>query len=123
MTTLEVEGERVVVRFSGRHAVMALARSVSVPLASVRSATVVPDSWQVRVGWRLGGTFLPRRLAFGRFRKGQVRTFAAMYAGEPAVLLELEGDHWDRLCIAVEDAEAAVRRITAATGQSTDAGG
>src|SRR4051794_41830759 len=35
MATLDVEEERVVVRFTGRQAAMALARQVSVPIADV----------------------------------------------------------------------------------------
>ncbi len=116
MTTVDVEDDRVVIRLSGRHAVMALARQLTVPVSAVRDARVERDGWNIDLGWRVGGTSVPRRLAFGRFRNKGVRTFAALYAGEPAVVLELEGDHWNRVAVAVEDAEAAVRSIRAATG-------
>lgn len=116
MIHVDVEDDRVVVLFSGRQAVMALARQVSVPLSAVREVRVEPDGWDVELGWRVGGTAVPRRLAFGRFRRHGVRTFAAVYAGEPALVLELEGDHWDRLVVAVEDAEGAARRVRDAVG-------
>jgi hypothetical protein len=117
MTTLDVEGDRVVVRFSGRHAVMALARQVSVPLESVREVEVAPDGCDVDLGWRVGGTAIPRRLAFGRYRKRRgIRTFAAIYCGEPAVVIHTTGGDWDRLAITAEDAAAAAARVRQAAG-------
>jgi hypothetical protein len=117
MPTLDVEDGRVVVRFTARQAIMALARQVSVPVADVRSVTVVADGWDVDLGWRVGGTGIPRRLAFGRFRKRNGgRTFAALYFGSPAVVIETSGGDWDRLVIAVDDAEAAAASVRAAAG-------
>jgi hypothetical protein len=118
VATLDVEDGRVVVRFQGRQAVMALARQVSVPIADVTSVEVVPDGWEVDLGLRVGGTGIPRRLAFGRFRKrGGRRTFAALYCGEPAVVIETNGGDWDRLAITVEgDQEAAAAQVREAAG-------
>jgi hypothetical protein len=117
MPTLQVENGRVVAQFTGRQAVMALARQVSVPLADVRSVTVVPDGWDLDLGWRVGGTGIPRRLAFGRFRmRGGPRTFAALYFGSPAVVIETSGGDWDRLAITVDDPDAVAARIREAAG-------
>ena len=117
MPMLDVEDGRVVVRLSGGQALMALARQVSVPVAAVRSVEVVPDGWTLDLGWRVGGTGVPRRLAFGRFRKrGGGRTFAALYCGEPAVVIETTGGDWDRLAIAVDDADAAAAQVRDAAG-------
>jgi hypothetical protein len=117
VATLDVEDDRVVVRFNGRQAVMALARQVSVPVGSVTGVTVVPDAWEIDLGLRVGGTGVPRRLAFGRFRKWRgPRTFAAVYCGEPAILIETSGGDWDRLAITLEDPEAAARSVREAAG-------
>jgi hypothetical protein len=117
MPTLQVENDRVVALFAGRQAVMALARQVSVPLATVTSVTVVPDGWDLDLGWRVGGTGIPRRLAFGRFRmRGGPRTFAALYSGAPAVVIETSGGDWDRLAITVDEPEAVAARVREAAG-------
>jgi hypothetical protein len=117
MATLDVEDRRVVVRFPGVQSLMALAREVSVPLESVRSVDVVANGWDVDLGWRVGGTGVPRRLAFGRYRKrGGPRTFAAVYCGEPAVVIETTGGDWDRLAIALDDPEAAAAQVREAAG-------
>jgi hypothetical protein len=86
--TLDLEADRAVAHLSGGQAVMALARQVSVPLAAIASVEVVDDGADVDLGWRVGGTSIPRRLWFGRFRRrGKGRTFAAVYAGQPAVVV------------------------------------
>lgn len=119
MPTLNVEGDRIVVHLSGTQAVMALARQVSVPLGAVTSVEVVEDGADVDLGWRVGGTSIPRRLWFGRFRRrGKGRTFAAVYAGAPAVVVRTtagEAD-WDKLVLTPEDARGAAESIRAAAG-------
>ena len=123
MTTVDVEDGRVLVCFTGRQAVMALARQVSVPLSDVRSVEVVDDGWDVDLGWRVGGTGIPRRLAFGRYRKKGVRTFAAVYCGEPALVVETAGGDWDRLVVSVEDPGGIAERVRGAAGLPGHDGG
>jgi hypothetical protein len=120
MPSLLIEGDRVVLRLTGLQSVMGLARQVSVPVADVTSVSVVGDGLRdVDLGWRVGGTGVPRRLAFGRYRKGGrggTRTFAALYAGEPALVVETAGGDWDRVAVTVDDAEGDAARIRAAAG-------
>jgi hypothetical protein len=123
MTTVDVEDGRVIARFSGRHAVMAFARQVSVPLADVRSARAVDDGFEIDLGFRVGGTGIPRRLAFGRYRKKGVRTFAAVYCGEPALVVETGGGDWDRLVISVEDPGGLAEQVREAAGLPARDGG
>jgi hypothetical protein len=120
MSSLLVEDDRVVLCLSAVQSVMGLARQVSVPLADITSVSVVPDGMDLDLGWRVGGTGIPRRLAIGRFRKfrGGPRTFAALYAGQPAVLIEAARGDWDRIAATVEDAEGDAARVRAAAGLS-----
>jgi hypothetical protein len=117
MPTLDVQDGRLVVHFSGRQAVMALARQVSVPVAEVRAVSVVPDGCDVELGLRVGGTGIPRRLAFGRFRRrGGTRTFAAVYCGTPALVIETTGGDWDRLVLTLDDVPSAAAQVREAAG-------
>jgi hypothetical protein len=120
MSSLEVEDDRIVLRLSAVQSVMGLARQVSVPLTSVTSVSVVPDGLALDLGLRVGGTGIPRRLAFGRFRKsrGGGRTFAAVYGGQPAVVIETSGGDWDRVAACVADPEADAASVRAAAGLS-----
>jgi hypothetical protein len=118
MPTLEVQDDRIVVLFSGRQAVMALARQVSVPVAEIRAVSVVPDGCDIDLGRRVGGTGIPRRLAFGRFRRrGGIRTFAAVYCGTPALVIDTAaGGDWDRLVLTLDDVPSAAQQVRTAAG-------
>jgi hypothetical protein len=117
MPTLTIDGDRAVVCLSGLQSVMALARQVSVPVTAITGVEVVPDGGTVDLGWRVGGTSIPRRLWFGRFRRlGKGRTFAAVYAGEPALILRAAGADWDKLVLTVEDPQAAATTLRTAAG-------
>jgi hypothetical protein len=120
VSSLRVEDDRVVLCLSRAEAVMGLARQVSAPLSAITSVSVVPDGLALDLGWRVGGTGIPRRLAVGRFRKfrGGQRTFAVLYAGQPAIVIESSGGDWDRIAASVEDPEADAARIRAAAGLS-----
>jgi hypothetical protein len=118
MASLQLEDDRVVLCLSRGQSVMGLARQVSVPLSTITSVTVVPDGLALDLGWRVGGTGIPRRLAIGRFHKfrGGPRTFAAVYAGQPAVVIETSGGDWDRLAACVENPEDEAAAVRAAAG-------
>jgi hypothetical protein len=117
MPTLTIDGDRAVVSLTGLQSVMALAREVSVPVTAITAVEVVPDGSDVDLGWRVGGTSIPRRLWFGRFRRlGKGRTFAAVYAGEPAVILRASSADWDKLVLTLEDPEAAASTVRTAAG-------
>jgi hypothetical protein len=117
MPTLDVQDDRIVVLFSGRQAVMALARQVSVPVGDISGVSIVSDGCDVDLGLRVGGTGIPRRLAFGRFRRrGGIRTFAAVYCGTPALVIETSGGDWDRLVLTLDDVPAAAAQVRRAAG-------
>jgi hypothetical protein len=117
MPTLAVRDDRLVVRFSGRQAVMALAREVSVPVGDITAVSVVSDGCEIDLGLRVGGTGIPRRLAFGRFRRrGGIRTFAAVYCGTPALVIDAAGGDWDRLVLTLDDVPSAAAQVRAAAG-------
>jgi hypothetical protein len=122
MASLLVDGDRVVVSLTGLEAVMGLARQVSVPVGDVTAVRVVADGLgdDLDLGVRVGGTGVPRRLKFGRFRKFRSgkRTFAALYGGQPAVIVDTSGGDWDRLAIASEHAESDATSIRSAAGLS-----
>src|SRR4051812_31038884 len=120
MASLLVDGDRVVVSLTTLQSVMGLAREVSVPVSSITGVHVVADGLaDLDLGLRVGGAGVPRRLAVGRYRKfrgARNRTFAALYAGQPALVIETSGGDWDRLAIALDEPEADAQRVRAAAG-------
>ena len=116
MPTLAVQDERVVVHFSGRQAMMALVREVSVPVGDITAVSVVDNGCDIDLGRRVGGAGIPRRLAFGRFRQGKSRTFAAVYCGTPALVIDTAGGDWDRLVLTLDDVPSAAAQVRKAAG-------
>jgi hypothetical protein len=117
MPTLAVQDDQVVVLFSGRQAVMALVRQVSVPVRDITAVSVVDNGCDIELGLRVGGTGIPRRLAFGRYRRrGGARTFAAVYCGTPALVIDTAGGYWDRLVLTLDDVPSAAAQVRQAAG-------
>jgi hypothetical protein len=76
------------ITLSGFDMVWALRRRLSVPIADIRTARLVPrDAARAQLRWRLGGAFVPGRVYTGRYslRDGPGRAFASVYR-DPEVL-------------------------------------
>jgi hypothetical protein len=69
------EGDRFVVTCSGWGAFLAFARTVEVSLSDVTAAHVVPlAEARKSSGWRIGGSYVPRRIYAGWFTvRGKLR--------------------------------------------------
>ncbi len=103
MARLLVSNDVVAVSLSAIEKAEALHGDVSVPRAAVVSARIVPDGLDEVHGLRMPGTGLPGVIMVGSWRdKGRV-TFAVCHGRRPAVVLELAGQHYDRLVVTVEN--------------------
>lgn len=96
---VQVHDDAVGLQLSGLDALWSLRRSLRVPMADVTGARVVPRAEAMGViGWRLGGTYLPGRVAAGHYtvkgRSGE-RAFACVYR-DPEVLLVETTRRWPR---------------------------
>ena len=81
----------------------ALHGDVSVPRAAVVSVRVVPDGLDEVHGLRMPGTALPGVIMVGTWRDKQGVTFALCHGRQPAVVVELTGQRYDRLVVTVEN--------------------
>ena len=81
----------------------ALHGDVSVPRAAVVSVRVVPDGLDEVHGLRMPGTALPGVIMVGTWRDKQGVTFAVCHGRQPAVVVELTGQRYDRLVVTVEN--------------------
>ncbi len=111
MAQLKVHGDELVVGLSPLEKLGALRGDVHVPLAAVRSARVSARPWSELRGIRAPGTGFPGIISLCTRRGSGVVDFAAVYRGGPAVVVDLEGAHFDRIVVTCEDADNVVRRI------------
>jgi hypothetical protein len=110
MASLLVEGDVVTVSLSVAEKVEALHGDVSVPRAAVLGARVVPDGMEEVHG--LKGAGLPGAVMVGTWRDGESVTFAVCHGRQPAVVVDLADQVFDRIVVTVEDPEAAVAALT-----------
>jgi hypothetical protein len=112
MASLLVNDDVVTVSLSVAEKLEAVHGDVTVPRAAVLSARVVPDGMEEVHGLKMPGTGLPGVIMVGTWRDGETVTFAVCHGRQPAVVVDLADQVYDRLVVTVEDPEAAVAALT-----------
>jgi hypothetical protein len=116
---LMIDQHRVTVRLSALEKLEALHFDVKIPRTAVMAAREVPDGLaELRgtiagLGWRgVGiGTGLPGVMMVGTVQDGYGLTFAVCHGRGPAVVLDLSGQHYNRIIMTVQDPGEIVRRL------------
>ncbi|MEO6866534.1 MAG: hypothetical protein ABI200_00775 [Gaiellales bacterium] len=105
MAEIFLDRDEARIAFSALERVGALRGDYVFPITRISSAWVSEDPFAAVRGIRAPGTGLPRVIALGTWRSGTYgRTLAAAYRGQPALVLELEGDYFQRIVISDEHA-------------------
>jgi hypothetical protein len=104
MATVRREGDELVVLLNDLEKLGALRAFVRVPAAAVRSVRVSESPFRELRGIRAPGTGFPGIVALGTWRYRGGKDFVAVYRGEPAVVVELEGAPFARLVVSSHDA-------------------
>jgi hypothetical protein len=100
---IRVENGEVEVYLSMLERVGALHGEIRVPLSSVRAARVVQDAWPELRGIRAPGTGLPGQIMLGTCRGSFGKDFCAVYKHRPAIIVDLEGEEYQRLIVTQDD--------------------
>ena len=114
MAEVLVEGDRLVVRLSGRERLAALHGDVTVPLSAVTAAEVFSEPFAAVHGVRAPGLGLPGIAAIGTWRHRAGKDFVVVRRGRPAVRIALDGAAYDALVVSCSDPAAVVARLTSA---------
>ena len=113
MADLIVDRNDIVVRLAPWEAVAACRRQVRVPVRALRMVQVEEAPLGTLARWRLPGFYWPGSLVLGTGRRRGCREFAAARAGQAAVVLDLDGSHWDRLVVSCPDAKEVAAGLAA----------
>ena len=111
MTAVEIVGDDLVVTMTGLDRLWSLRRRITVPLAHVRGATADPGVHRESAGIRSPGTYVPRVITSGSYRKDGEWAFWNLRASQQAVVVELTGERFRRLVLGVDDARAVAERV------------
>ncbi|WP_157756930.1 hypothetical protein [Plantactinospora sp. KBS50] len=115
--SVDVSGDRLVVRLSGLDRVWALATGFEAPLTSVTSVRPVPraEAYARGSGWRLPGTFWPGAIMAGSyFSRATGWSFWCVHRAETVLLVELVGVRYERLVLEVDRPTETSREIARA---------
>jgi hypothetical protein len=113
---IEITRGSLIVRVQGMDRVWALTSELKIPLAHVGGAE--RDEEEARRWWhgiRAPGTSLPGVLTAGTFYQHGERIFWDVHRPEKAVAILLHDERYARLVIEVEDPDAVIASIRAAT--------
>jgi len=114
MSAIVLTGSTLEVHMSFWERVGSLSSNITIPLTSVVHATDDPTFIRHGLGFRTGGTGMPGFVAQGRFRKNGNRIFANWRRGEQVVVIDLQGQKWDKLAIGCADAKETATAINTA---------
>lgn len=114
MARVLIDPTTMTVQMEGLHQLWGFKRRITAPLAHVRGATVEPGVVSEPKGLRAPGLGLGRVATIGTFYRDDQRHFWDVTAGGRPIVVELEGERYDRLVVEVDDPHATVDAIDAA---------
>ena len=113
MARLAVEGDRIVLHLSRLERIGGvIGGDIDAPLDAVTAVRVAPDPSRELRGIRAPGTGWPGVIALGHRRAKGVHDFAVVYHNRHAVVVELDGQRFDRLVVSCDDPEAVAAAIS-----------
>ncbi len=110
MATVTITSDTLQVRFTTAEKVLGLVRDRELPLSSVASVNVEANGLATVRGVRAPGLGIPGRVLIGTWR-GRGRTLVCVRRGEPALVVELSGEGYERLVIGAENAAELARQL------------
>jgi hypothetical protein len=108
VANLEINGDTVTIRMSVAEKAEAVHRDLTFPRSSVTGVRAVQDGMAEVHGVRLPGAYFPDVIMVGTWRSPGGNTFAICHGNGPAVVIDLTGEHYDRIVMTVDDPQKAV---------------
>ena len=109
---IDLEGDALVVRYTGLAAAAVLTDRVRVPYASIRAlragVSQLPGPFAVRIGLSTAPLGNTRR---GRFRGGGQWSFWDVDDPERTIVIDLEGERYASVVLTVDEPHALLQRI------------
>jgi len=106
-----INNDTVTVAMSTAEKAEAFHRDLTIPRSAVTGARAVPDGMAEVHGIRMPGAYFPDMIMVGTWRGGGLTTFAVCHGHQPAVVIDLSGEHYDRIVMTVENPESIVTAL------------
>ena len=117
MAEIRVEREQVSIELSLVEKIGALHGDLFVPRLAVRSVRIVEGPFREIKGFRSPGTWVPRVMALGTWRRRDGRDFVAVYRGERGIVVEIDArqGNYQRFILSAKDPDRIRERFAATT--------
>lgn len=114
MADIRITDGHLEVALTRREKIAGLLGDVDVPVAAIRHVEVVENAFDAVRGLRAPGLAIPGLTRVGTWRGRGRRTCVVARAGHQALVVDLEGQRYDRLVVSTTDAASLRDRIQAA---------
>lgn len=114
MAHIRLTDAHLEVALTRREKIAGLLGDLRVPVAAIGRVDVVENAFDAVRGLRAPGLAIPGLTRVGTWRGRGRRTFVVARAGQPALVVDLEGQRYDRLVLSTTDAASLRDRLRAA---------
>lgn len=114
MADIRITDGHLEVALTRREKIAGLLGDVDVPVAAIRHVEVVENAFDAVRGLRAPGLAIPGVTRVGTWRGRGRRSYVVARAGQQAVVVDLEGQRYDRLVLSTADAASLRDRLRSA---------
>jgi hypothetical protein len=111
MMTVDVSNGQLDITLTGWDTFWTLKREISVPLEHVKNVEVGPAPYMKWMVLRGAGSRWPGRIMAGHFHTNGVWSFWNVRKGKRVVMIDLEGEHFQRLVLEVGDPDTVAEMV------------
>lgn len=115
MVHVALDGDAVRFEVRGIHKLWAFKSGFRIPRRNIRRASRDASAFRGWKGWRALGTMVPGIITAGTYYHEGKRVFWDVRHPKKAVVVDLDGESYNRLIIEVEDPDAVVTLLSAGT--------
>jgi hypothetical protein len=112
VANLVISDDTVTVQMSGAEKAEALHRDLTVPRTSITGVRVISSGLDAVHGFKLLGAGIPGVMMVGTFKGGEGSTFAVCHGNGPGLVIDLMGEHFDRIVLTIENPEQAATQLS-----------
>ena len=108
---IKIEGNNLVFEINGIDIILAIKRTITIPLEHVVSVSTEKIPWAVFQQLKLGGTNIPGIVKDGRYLSSDGFMFFEMHHPDKCITVTLNHELYKKIIFEVEDKETAAKII------------
>lgn len=111
MANLVINNDSVRLELSLAEKAEALHGDLTLPRTAITGVRVISSSTDEVHGFKLVGSGIPGVMMVGSFKGGDGSTFALCHGNGPGIVLDLTGQHYDRIVLTIDNPEQVAAEL------------